>query len=110
MNTKYIPVLKKSSNSSSCNFPFTFVQIIGPDEWCFEICAGREDTGGENRSYSSRSSNCAGKMLYAESIDVLEYEKFLIRFKMFLENAQIKKGENRNAAGGRQGHQKTPVF
>jgi len=109
-NTKYIHVLNFYFYSSTCNFLLTSVQIIGPDEWGFEICVGREGKGGENRTHSSRSSNCAGKMLFAESIDVLEYERFLIRVEMFLKNAQKNEGEDRSAAGGEQGHQKTPVF
>jgi len=84
------------------------LQIIAPDEWCFGICEGG-GTGGGSRKYSARPPDCAGKMLFAGSIDVLHYELFLSRVRKFLNQAQDKQGEKRSAAHNEQGHQKTPV-
>jgi hypothetical protein len=50
-----------------------------------------------------------GKVLYCGSVDASDYEKFLRRARLFLAEAQKRKGNERSAAHNEQGHQKTPV-
>lgn len=89
-------------SSLGCNgFETARLHLLGPDQWAFNIeisCSSASPPVGLFVDL------CVGELPRANLQALLETVATLLR------KAKQKKGDQRSAAGGKQGHQKTPAF
>jgi hypothetical protein len=82
--------------------PTARLHLLGPDEWAFSVRQDGSFTG-------TPPTGCAVDMLAGE-VPMTKLGAFLECFRKLFDQASKKSGEQRSAAEGKQGHQKTPAF
>lgn len=79
--------------------------LIGLDAWKFSIHSGPSE-----RSHKAISDTCQSATLFIGKLEKSRFERFQLCAKAFLTRAKTRRGDERTAAKGDQGNQKTPAM
>ena len=90
-------------SDSGQRYDYLSVDIIGIDRHELQVHVGKEDY-----QFSSVAKSFA--ILHVGEVAIFNLEGFNRRFNGILKEASQRKGDQRSAAGERQGHQRTPAF
>ena len=82
--------------------PMAHLKLLGLDEWTMDVHMSK---GGS----TYESTSLGWKDLYCGSVPVDRLEELDIVIEIYLREVQKRKGNDRSAAGGEKGHQRTPA-